>query len=47
MKLTRFGRTDNRSTLGISRLRTRRLIRMLTEDSERLVTAADLRDLRA
>ncbi|WP_158636144.1 hypothetical protein [Tsukamurella sputi] len=31
----------------ISRLRNRRLVRMLAEDGERLVTPSDLRSLRA
>lgn len=44
MKLTR--RPAHLGSLTIIRLRNRRLVRMLTEDGERLVTASDLRVLR-
>ncbi|WP_156483170.1 hypothetical protein [Tsukamurella pulmonis] len=40
-------RTTLLGSKAISRLRNRRLTRMLTEDGERLVTASDLRTLRA
>ncbi len=45
MKLHR--RTALLGSKAISRLRNRRLARMLAEDGERLVTASDLRVLRA
>ncbi len=47
MKLSHLGRTGHLSTLTLTRLRARKLVRTLTEDSERLVTASDLRELRA
>ncbi|MDF0530605.1 hypothetical protein P0W64_13595 [Tsukamurella sp. 8F] len=47
MKLTAPGRTDHRTAnLPLTRLRTRKLVRTLAEDSERLVTPAEIRALR-